>query len=77
MSGTDFWAERTGMLIREEREACGMTQVAMAEALKVSVSAISKWEQGAMKMAAPTYIKIMALFRDKRMELEQATEVTK
>ena len=39
-------AERTGKLIRESRTKKEMTQQALADAINVSATAVSKWENG-------------------------------
>ena len=47
-----------GEALREHRQNCGMTQEFVAEALKVSRQAVSKWETGA---AEPSTSNLLAL----------------
>jgi transcriptional regulator with XRE-family HTH domain len=39
-------AEKTGKLIRNKRQALGMSQKDLAEVLNISDKAVSKWERG-------------------------------
>ena len=39
-------ARKTGKLIRDKRQALGMSQKDLAEVLKISDKAVSKWECG-------------------------------
>ena len=39
-------AGKTGKLIRDKRQAHGMSQKDLAEALRISDKAVSKWERG-------------------------------
>ena len=49
-----------GEALREHRQNCGMTQEFVAESLKVSRQAVSKWETGA---AEPSTSNLLALAR--------------
>ena len=39
-------AEKTGKLIRNKRQALGMSQKDLADVLNISDKAVSKWERG-------------------------------
>jgi transcriptional regulator with XRE-family HTH domain len=49
------WRRTVGQNIKEYRESLGVSQEKLARALGLSVSAISKWEQG-QNSPSPAYV---------------------